>query len=54
MVKAALKSDNATLEAARRAAVKADTMYQFAVCIGLVLMAGFAGTAGALVLHGTV
>ena len=54
MAKTIAKSDNAVAEAARRAAAKADTMYQLTVCCGLVLMAAFAGTAGALVLHGTI
>lgn len=36
---------------ARRAADKADTAYQFVVCFGLALMAGFIGTAGAFMMH---
>jgi hypothetical protein len=44
-------SDRSAAEAARKAAEKADTLYQFAVCFGLALMAGFVGTAGAFVVH---
>ncbi len=51
MAKNIAVSDRAALEAARKAAAKADAMYQFAVCVGLALMAGFVGTAGAFVVH---
>lgn len=54
MAKTVSKSDNAALEAARRAAAKADAMYQFSICIGLAAMAGLAGTAGAFMMHGVV
>ncbi len=40
-----------TLTTAQRATAKAETMYQFSVCTGLLLVATFAGTAGAFVAH---
>ncbi|MEX2081417.1 MAG: hypothetical protein WEC33_07350 [Dehalococcoidia bacterium] len=35
----------------RRIHARADAAYQFAICLGLAAMAGFVGTAGALVAH---
>jgi len=54
MAKATARSDAAVFEAARRAAAKAETMYQFTVCTGLALVAAFAGTAGALMMHNAI
>lgn len=51
MIKNIATSDRAAAEAARKAAEKADALYQFSVCLGLALMAGFVGTAGAFVVH---
>lgn len=39
---------------AQRAVARGDAAYQFAVCLGLALMAGFAGTAGAFMAHGAI
>jgi len=41
-------------EAARRATARADVAYQLGICGGLALMAGFIGTAGALLVHGAL
>lgn len=54
MAKTISMTDSATIEAARRAAAKADTMYQFSVSLGLALMAGVVGTAGAFMMHGVL
>jgi hypothetical protein len=51
MAKTAAKTTTVATANLRKVAAKADAMYQFAVCSGLALMAGFVGTAGAFVLH---
>lgn len=43
---------NRVQDMARRTGSHAEQVYQLVVCGGLALMAGFAGTAGALLLHG--
>jgi hypothetical protein len=46
------KSDKIRIQpAARRALDRADALYQFGICLGLAIMAGFVGTAGAFMVH---
>ena len=46
-----MTNSNKTMTTLRRAQARADTAYQFAICLGLTVMAGFVGTAGAFIAH---
>lgn len=44
-------NSNKTMATLQRAHARADTAYQFAICLGLTVMAGFVGTVGAFMAH---
>lgn len=54
MAKAAAKTTNVANEAVRRAAAKAEAMYQFKICTGLAVASGLIGTVSALMMHNAI